>query len=353
MDMLQPACRSRSLQRECNRGDARQLLALASRNARHCASRPASSPSSALVLVAALLLRLVGLAGMGLAIGRAGFGTAAAEMELGGGGIADRPAAHAVARWSARWRNCRPPAAADLPPPPGRRAWRCAGCWPWAPWQAGAVGAGRAGAAGQAQAMDLADHGIAGDAAQGAGDLAGRKPFGPEVLQLLDPVVGPVCLCHARSLGSIFRLDPATRSRLAWGLQPQDIVPPATAAHKPCRGAATPCPQDLRDVCCWQTRDQGAIVSALASYPSARLKSGHFHQQGARKKRVLRGMLMKGAITGVLAVLLATTVMASAQGASGVVMTMPPMPQTCSGAWAGPPASRNARAGQRRPPQRR
>ena len=52
----------------------------------------------------------------------------------------------------------------------------------------------RAGAAGQAQAVDLADHGIAGDPAKGARDLAGGKPLGPERLELLDAVVGPVHL---------------------------------------------------------------------------------------------------------------------------------------------------------------
>src|SRR6185437_16199091 len=44
----------------------------------------------------ARLLRLIGLAGMGLAIGRAAFGLPAAEMEFVLGRIADRPAAHAV-----------------------------------------------------------------------------------------------------------------------------------------------------------------------------------------------------------------------------------------------------------------
>ena len=49
-----------------------------------------------------------------------------------------------------------------------------------------------AGPSGQAQTVHLADHGIAGDPAQSAGDLAGRKPLGPEIFQLFDAVVGPV-----------------------------------------------------------------------------------------------------------------------------------------------------------------
>ena len=43
----------------------------------------------------------------------------------------------------------------------------------------------------QAQTVDLADHGVAGDAAQLLGDLAGRLAFGPHAFQCLDAFVGP------------------------------------------------------------------------------------------------------------------------------------------------------------------
>src|ERR1051325_3683952 len=39
--------------------------------------------------------------------------------------------------------------------------------------------------------MHLADHGIAGDAAKLAGDLARRKPVGPELLEQLHPFIRP------------------------------------------------------------------------------------------------------------------------------------------------------------------
>src|SRR5262249_3398211 len=52
------------------------------------------------------------------------------------------------------------------------------------------------GAARKTQPMHLADHRVAGDAAQRAGNLAGRQPFGPKVLELLDAVVGPIQLRH-------------------------------------------------------------------------------------------------------------------------------------------------------------
>ena len=49
----------------------------------------------------------------------------------------------------------------------------------------------RLGAAGQSQPVHLADHGVARDAAQFAGDLAGGKPVRPELLEQFDPLVGP------------------------------------------------------------------------------------------------------------------------------------------------------------------
>ena len=51
--------------------------------------------------------------------------------------------------------------------------------------------AGRGGAAGQAEAVDLADHRIAGDPAQLLGDLGGRMALGPEFLEGVHPLVVP------------------------------------------------------------------------------------------------------------------------------------------------------------------
>ena len=53
-----------------------------------------------------------------------------------------------------------------------------------------------AGAARQAQPVNLADHRIAGDPAQGPGDLAGRETLGPQSLELFDAVIRPICLRH-------------------------------------------------------------------------------------------------------------------------------------------------------------
>src|SRR6201999_1990548 len=90
-------------------------------------------------------------------------------------------------------------------------------------------GTRRAGAAGEAEPVHLADHGIAGDAAQGAGDLAGRQALGPEILELFDAVVGPVQqLGH--ETGSL--MASATRYRT-----------PRITTYKACGRAATPCPQ--------------------------------------------------------------------------------------------------------------
>ena len=47
------------------------------------------------------------------------------------------------------------------------------------------------GAVGEPEAMHLADHGIAGDAAQLLGDLAGGLPLGPHLLEQLDAFIGP------------------------------------------------------------------------------------------------------------------------------------------------------------------
>ena len=53
------------------------------------------------------------------------------------------------------------------------------------------LGSRRTGASGKAEPVDFADDRVARDAAQDTGDLACRKPFGPERLQLLDPFVRP------------------------------------------------------------------------------------------------------------------------------------------------------------------
>ena len=57
--------------------------------------------------------------------------------------------------------------------------------------RAGRAGRRRFGAAGQAEAMNLADHGVAGDAPQFPRDLAGGKPVRPELFEQFDPLVGP------------------------------------------------------------------------------------------------------------------------------------------------------------------
>jgi len=49
----------------------------------------------------------------------------------------------------------------------------------------------RHGAVGQAEPVHLADHRVAGDAAERLGDLRRRQALGPHLLQLLDPLVGP------------------------------------------------------------------------------------------------------------------------------------------------------------------
>src|SRR5712671_1074677 len=68
------------------------------------------------------------------------------------------------------------------------------------------LGSRRTGASGKAKTVDFADDRVARDAAQDAGDLACRKPFGPERLQLLNPLVRPA-----------HNAPP--------GLNPQNIVP--------------------------------------------------------------------------------------------------------------------------------
>ncbi len=61
---------------------------------------------------------------------------------------------------------------------------------------------GRLPASGKAEAVNLADHRVAGDAAELAGDLAGGKAVLPELLQQFDAFVGP---------GHVFSLGPCPR----------------------------------------------------------------------------------------------------------------------------------------------
>jgi hypothetical protein len=51
--------------------------------------------------------------------------------------------------------------------------------------------------------MHFADDGIAGYPAQNAGDLARREPFGPEILELFDAVIGPIRLSHGVFLSGL------------------------------------------------------------------------------------------------------------------------------------------------------
>src|SRR6476469_3235171 len=61
-------------------------------------------------------------------------------------------------------------------------------CWCGRAWR----GRGRRlGAARKPEPVHLADHGVAGDAAQLGGDLAGRQPVGPQPLEHLDAFISP------------------------------------------------------------------------------------------------------------------------------------------------------------------
>ena len=188
-NVLDPAARAGLGQRELCLGLIRALV--------HAAilTKTARAANSTGHLVPALLLRLVSLAGMRFAIGRAVFRLAAAEMKLMLGRIADRPAAHTVVDrqhggeiavielkriflddrcgWDMR---------------ANRHARRTG--------QSRAFGARRTGTAGETQPMHFAYYGVAGNAAQHAGDLTCREPLGPKILELLDAVFGPVRLSH-------------------------------------------------------------------------------------------------------------------------------------------------------------
>jgi two-component system phosphate regulon response regulator PhoB len=157
--------------------------------------------------IAAQVGRLIGDTRMIRAIGQAGRRLTAAEEEVRAAGIADRPPAgrlreleqrapltdrndvvedlrlglHIVVvgvrqRGIAAYRVARDPQHVRMHPRLAR-AWR--------------TGGGRFGAARQAEPVHLADHCVAGDAAQFGRDLARRKAVGPQLLQQFDAFVSP------------------------------------------------------------------------------------------------------------------------------------------------------------------
>src|SRR5262245_22180335 len=140
--------------------------------------------------VATLGLRLVGLSGMRLAIGRTQSRLTATEVEFVLRRIADRPTAHPVVdrqdgcemsvfkndgilldNWRLRSGSSRDRLM-------GYRAART-------------FGARRSRTACKAKAMDLADDRIARDTAQDPGDLASGKPLVPKGFQLFDAFIRP------------------------------------------------------------------------------------------------------------------------------------------------------------------
>ena len=228
------------------RGEFADDLSLAAprpSSARSCSNRsigpfcPPAAPlftqSSGLCPFPPLLLRLIGLAGMGFAIGRTGLGRTAAEMEFlaAGSPIGQRHMRSEMVSTVAKLPSSSCSGSSSTT--------GAAGTWARSE---GALGdmetrgrsaARRAGPARQAQPVDLADHGIAGDPAQGAGDLAGRQAFGPKRLELLNPVVGPVHRVHGKLLARQAHSLRATRYRTA-----------AQGTNKRWRGSPSPCPQD-------------------------------------------------------------------------------------------------------------
>jgi hypothetical protein len=159
----------------------------------------------------AVRCRLIGQLRVIRAIRRVVVGAGSAEAEVRTAGIADRPAAHAFAQFHdrhalarhrlkhgahfaldhrldieirhARGLKGRVAVGAEHARGMGRSP-RLAGT--------GGCARHRLGAAGQAQPVDLADHGIPGDAAEFAGDLAGAQACGPQLLEKLYTLIGPV-----------------------------------------------------------------------------------------------------------------------------------------------------------------
>src|SRR5476649_487135 len=77
------------------------------------------------------------------------------------------------------------------------------------PWR----GRGRAfGAAGEAEAVDLADHRVAGDAAEFRRDLAGGQAVRPQFLEEFDPFVGPAHLVFPFTPKALDRIQPRRRA---------------------------------------------------------------------------------------------------------------------------------------------
>src|SRR5262245_3282361 len=71
----------------------------------------------------------------------------------------------------------------------------------------------RLGAAGESEPVHLADHRVAGHAAELAGDLTRRQSLGPKLLQRLDALVSPA---HAQFLGARRGGEVRTESDWAW-----------------------------------------------------------------------------------------------------------------------------------------
>ena len=51
--------------------------------------------------------------------------------------------------------------------------------------------------------MHLADNGVAGHSPEHAGDLACGEPLGPQILELINAVVGPIRLSHGAFLSGL------------------------------------------------------------------------------------------------------------------------------------------------------
>src|SRR5438552_3578305 len=98
--------------------------------------------------------------------------------------------------------------------------------------------------------MDFADHGITRHISEFRGDLAGRKPSLPELLELLNAVIGPGQYRH-RNLPFVLR-----RSLLAWRCDaksrkiPCGQNPLALAGRKKRARTCTPNNSNLEDQDC-------------------------------------------------------------------------------------------------------
>jgi hypothetical protein len=130
-------------------------------------------------------------------------GVLAAETEIGSVGVTDRPFAHMPVKLGHR---PDPPRTLELKHDRlslGACAWRRSQAAWWRGGSADSTGGPDAGwrvaarnPAGKTQAMDLADDGVAGDAAKLFGDLRGAQSPKPQGLQTLDARVGPAGVGH-------------------------------------------------------------------------------------------------------------------------------------------------------------